>query len=64
MIRKISLSVALASVILLGSGCEALVQSAFDSWDYNNRVDSYRDRGYSEKQAKRNAYEDQFFDGN
>lgn len=54
--------VAMALVILMGSGCQAIMDSAFDSWDDNNRVDDYRHHGYSERDAKRNAYEDQFFD--
>lgn len=56
--KTILLVATLALMAACGSGCEGL----FDQWDYNNKVDYYRDRGLSERQAERNASEDQFFD--
>jgi hypothetical protein len=61
-VNRSLLGVALILLCFLGSGCETLVNSAFDTWDYNSRVDWYKDRGMSQKKAERNAYEDQFFD--
>lgn len=52
----------LIALCLLGSGCGAIIEGAFNQWDYDTRVDSYKDRGMSQKAAQRNAYEDQFFD--
>ena len=56
------LSLELVLLCTLCSGCNTLIDSAFDNWDYNSRVHAYEERGMSRKKAERNAYEDQFFD--
>ena len=53
------LSLLIVAICLLGSGCGTLIEGAYNAWDYNNRVDDYRDRGYSKREARQNAYDDQ-----
>jgi hypothetical protein len=52
------LSLLLIFIGLLGSGCETIISGAFESLDYNMRVDSYRDSGYSKREAKQKASDD------
>jgi len=60
----------LLAVIFFSSGCASMVESmlwspvdsAVDNYDYKTRVDDYKSRGVSQKNAERAAYEDQFFD--
>jgi hypothetical protein len=67
--RKL-LAVALLGISLFSSGCASMVESmlwspvdsAVDNYDYKTRVDDYKSRGVSQKNAERAAYEDQFFD--
>jgi hypothetical protein len=56
------LVIASASVLVFGSGCATIIDSAFDSWDYNRCVDYYKDRGYSSKDARGNAMYDQMWE--
>jgi hypothetical protein len=60
-VNRILLAIALGLLCVCGSGC-FILQGALDKWDYDSRVDDYKDRGYSQRSAERNAYEDQFFD--
>ena len=49
------LSLLLIFISLLGSGCETIIDGALGSWDYNRRVDHYRDNGYSKREARQKA---------
>jgi len=55
---RVCLSLLLIFICLLGSGCETIISGAFESLDYNMRVDSYRDSGYSKREAKQKACDD------
>lgn len=44
---------------LVTTGCETMINAAFDAVDYNSRVDRYEDRGYSKREAREAASYDQ-----
>ena len=62
-----TLGISLGIVCLLETGCAIghynfdPIQDAFDDWDYKDSVKYYESRGQNDKDAKRAAYEDQFF---
>ncbi len=60
--RRCLLAVALILPCLVGTGCESICDSLFDSLDHGHEVHEYREQGFSERTAERKVYEDQFFD--
>ena len=57
----------LSAAVVITTGCHTgpvhvdPLQDTVDYWDYKRRVRYYESRGMNEKEAQRNAYEDQFF---
>jgi hypothetical protein len=60
--RNALLTIAFVCLLLSGAGCETIIENALDSRDYDRRVRSYKERGYSTRDAHRNAHYDQIWD--
>ncbi len=58
-----ALAIALSLVCLFGLGCDTMLQNVDDYWPQDQRVKDYRERGCSQKDAERNAFEDEYFEG-
>jgi hypothetical protein len=56
--KNLGVALLLISVCLGACGCGTIIGGAFDAWSHENRVDSYRDRGFSERAARQNATDD------
>jgi hypothetical protein len=52
----------LVCICLLGSGCETMIGGAFDTLDHSHRVESYKEHGYSDAEARQKADFDQKMD--
>ncbi len=58
-----ALAIALGLVCLFGLGCDTMLQNVDDYRPQDQRVKDYRERGFSQKDAERNAFEDEYFEG-
>ena len=52
----------LLSLCLPGSGCQAILDGIGEKVDYDSSVDYYQGHGMNQRDAERNAYEDQIWD--
>ena len=59
--KRVWFDIALVLLCVLASGCESMMDSAFDSLTHHDDVNYYEDRGVSHQNAERAVYEDNFF---